>query len=123
GFVCRGDAPLALAVVAFAPRLDDARRSDALDSGGEFAVVIDRSVRRGTSTKLLDEALLAQPILRHFQRVGAGSEAVRGNRGERRHGNVLEFVSHDRATLRELAQRFAVVPVGAGEAGADFGGD
>src|SRR5690606_29389875 len=46
GIACGVNAPLAFAVVAVAPRLEDARRPDAIDRGGEFLGRIDRRIGR-----------------------------------------------------------------------------
>src|SRR5690606_33918372 len=117
-----GDAPLALAVVTLAPRLDDAGGAGPFDRARQLAVVIDRGIRRRTSAEILDESFLAQPILRHFERARAGREAPFRNRRERRDGHVLELVGNDSTILREFGQCLAVVPVAAREPRADVGG-
>ena len=66
----RIDPPLALAVVAIAPGLQDARHPDALDRPGQVAVAVDRRIRRGSAPELLRKPLFAQAILRHLERAG-----------------------------------------------------
>ncbi len=113
------DPPLALAVVAVAAGLEDAGGADLRDGPREVGRRIDRGERRGPAAQPGDEALLAQPVLRRLQRAPVGNGRLL-ERGQRRDGDVLELVGDDRAVVRELCQRFGIVPLGAGERGAHF---
>ncbi len=68
GVVVGHDPPLALAVIAIAAGLEDRGRADGCQCALEIVRRIDRLPRRGPAAQILDKALFADPVLRHFER-------------------------------------------------------
>ena len=104
------DLDLALAVIAEAARLQHARPPQRRDRGLEIGQRIHRAEGRHRQPLLGDEALLAQPVLRHRQRMRARMQRLAGREeGRRRRRHILEFIGHDVDGLGEARQRRLVL--------------
>ena len=123
GLVVIGDPPLALAVIAFAAGLEDSGRSDPDQRLVQILARVDRQPRRTAPAELFDEFLLVDPVLRHFQRPGIGVQRRGSQRPQRRNRHILELIGHHRAVGGEGSHRLGIVPVRAGELGANLGRD
>src|SRR5690606_34293190 len=66
------DADLALAVIAEAPGLEDGRRSKLGQRRRQILEAVDRRKAPAGAALVLDEPLLAEPVLRHGQRSRRG---------------------------------------------------
>jgi hypothetical protein len=110
------DAPLALAVIAVAAvlRMPGCRRGD---RGGISVSGGRRGVGRGRAAQLLAEALLAQPVLRHFQRARAGAGSRPPGEGRERCRRARSRIrrSRRRRPRRTRASALRSCPIGAGE--------
>ena len=112
---------LALAVIAVAAGLEDQRQTE---PGNRTFDILERchgSPRRDARAGRFDEAFLLGPVLGDRERLDAGTKRVAKQR-QRLDRQILELVSGDVDPLGEIAERGAVVEVGAGEMRRDIGG-
>ena len=117
------DPPLALAVIAVAPGLENAGRTDGGERAFQIFRRIDRRVGRGPAAQLLDKVLLAEAVLRGFQRAGVGQQGNVAQCRQRPDGDILELIGHHRAITGKARHGFGIVPGCASESRTNLGGD
>ena len=110
GIAVRTNAPLALAVISVAPRLENARCAQSVDRGFQIGARIDAGIRRRSAAEPFDDALLVQPVLRGFERARMREYPVFGDRRRRGDGHVLEFPGDGIALRREGGDCGCIVP-------------
>ncbi len=113
--VCIGgivEAPLALAIIAVAPRLQYAGRADTVERAGEVVAAIDGPPGRRGAAKLLHEAFFIGPVLRGLQCLPRGVKLAGRERIHRCQRDVLELPGDDIALRGKTGQGLFVVPIG-----------
>ena len=117
------DPPLAFAIIAIASRLEDPGRANRGNRPLQILCGIDRCKGCGLPAEVGHEALLVEPVLRHFKRAGIGQQGHIAQRGQRANGDILKLIGHHRAVGGEGGHGRRIAPIGTGELGGDVGGD